>query len=251
MVTEVAGMLASRTDPAASFPATSVEPTMPEYIKLIPHAQNTELRLQLGQQQTSFTLPPDRPIPQKTLTKIEAWLLSQGNKAGAAQILEQVQHLALSTAPSIKLPPSRAHSLIVCDYSTQGNISVWACVISTGREQVMCCGPVPKGEQGERYAVLRSHHYLQRLDCTGTILCDEKNTTERLRLWYPVGHIDRSDSRHKPAHQLAHDFALLLTGKPVTGVVAELKALTSQFWPQYGQTDFIRFSNHGWKIAGG
>lgn len=222
---------------------------MPEHIQLIPHAQNTELRLQLGKQQTSFTLMPGRTIPPKTLGKIETWLLSQADAATAACLLEQIQRLPFSPANSAHHRQSKSDCTIVCDYSSQGNVSVWACVMGEGKGQVMCCGPVPEGEQGERYAILRTHHYLQRVGYTGTILSDEKGTVKALSRWYPVAHIDRSDARHRVVHHLAHNYALLLTGKTVTGVVAEPKALTARVWPQQHQADFIRLSGHGWKVA--
>lgn len=72
---------------------------------------------------------------------------------------------------------------------------------------------------------------------------------EALSRWYPVAHIDHSDARHRVAHHLAHNYALLLAGKPVTGVVAELQALMTQVWPLQHQADFIRLSGHGWEVV--
>lgn len=221
-----------------------------EHVQLISHPQSLELRLQVDEHQTSYTLKKGHTLKAATLEKIEAWLRSRSDASTATQLLAEVRQLTSpsSTPPASPKPKEAAPKVvqvgsgltIVCDYSAQGEAAAWACAIGEGMGQVLVCGPVPKSERGERYAVLRTHHYLQRLGCAGTIFCDEKGTVNDLSRWYPAKHIDRTAAQHKPAHQLAHNFALLLAGKAVTGPVSDLKVLSEQVWPEQGLTDFIR-----------
>lgn len=232
---------------------------MTRYFEVIPHTQTTELRLRLGEQQTSFTLHAGRAIRPKTLAKIEKWALERSSRAVTDQLLAQLRGLSLPLkatspkgtppAPMQKPLTTKQNLTVVCDYSAQGSVAVWACVIGSGAQQVMCCGSVPPGENGERYAILRTHHYLQRLGHVGVILSDEKATAKLLSQWYPVGYVDRSDTRHKPAHELAHNFALLLAQKPASGKVAELKTLMKCIWPDPRKSDFIWLPRQGWRLA--
>lgn len=235
-----------------------------KHVQLISHPQSLELRLEIGEHQTSYTLKKGHTLKATTLEKIEVWLRSRSDASTATQLLAQVRQLTSPSsmppappkpkeaAPKVAVKSQQVGSglTIVCDYSAQGEAAAWACAIGEGTGQVLVCGPVPKSERGERYAVLRTHHYLQRLGCAGTIFCDEQGTVDDLSRWYPAKHIDRSAAQHKPAHQLAHNFALLLAGKAVTGPVSDLKVLSAQVWPEQGLTDFIRLPGEGWKVVG-
>lgn len=83
---------------------------------------------------------------------------------------------------------------------------------------------------------------------SGNILSDEKSKVERLSQWYPVACIERTQPRHRPVHQLAHDFALLVAGKPPAHI-ADLQHLRKLFWEGSRLGEFVSIGGQGWKIC--
>lgn len=233
---------------------------MSHTVKFIAHPQSVQLRLQAADHQTSFTLSPKvASIPEKSLSKIESWCLEyldgyttyrivqelrQTNVQVELQRLREMAPVQSPAAPQTNIP-----SFAVCDYSTQGKLAVWGCVISHAGQTIRCCGQVPVGQKGEPYAIKRTHQYLKQLGIKAIIFSDEEGSVRKLQAQLPVQHMNRRHPQHRPAHQLAHHFALLLAGRQETGdPLKALRPLLGQVWDKTPRAEYICLKGK-WRVS--